>query len=75
MSGDSALYAVPDINGEGNAPVEEKFTNTPVEGVISTSGIVVYPLPEVITFKLVTTPPLTFAVAVAPFPEPPVILI
>jgi hypothetical protein len=40
--------------------------------VITTVGAEVYPLPAELRAMLVTIPPLTDAVAVAPVPPPPV---
>ena len=54
--GTSALYAVPETSGDGSDPVEVKLTKTPVDGVITTIGVVVYPLPEVTAFTSVTFP-------------------
>ena len=74
LSGASARYATPETNGDGNDPVEVKLINTPVDGEMATVGTDVYPVPDVIRLRPVTTPALTVAVAVAPLPFPPVIL-
>ena len=65
LSGVSARYAVPDTSGDGSDPVDEKFTKTPVDGVIVTVGVVVYPLPCVTIVNAVTSPENTVIVPVA----------
>ena len=47
-------------------------TNNPVDGVIVTYGLAVYPVPSVTTVIAVTLPSFTVAVAVHPLPPPPV---
>ena len=71
FNGGSALYAVPDLSGDGSVPVLANSTNTPVDGVMFTEGLDVYPVPSVTTLMLVTCPLATVAMAVAPLPPPP----
>ena len=63
--GISARYAVPATNGAGNDPVDVNAINTPVEGVIVTVGIEVYPVPVVTIFSAVTSPEMQVIVPVA----------
>jgi hypothetical protein len=56
LSGDSARYATPETNGDGNDPVEVKLINTPVDGEMVTVGTDVYPVPDVIRLRPITSP-------------------
>ncbi len=59
FNGVSARYAVPETSGDGSVPVEENVTNTPVDGVIVTVGVEVYPVPDVIRLIDITSPEKT----------------
>jgi hypothetical protein len=65
FNGVSARYAVPETSGAGNVPVDVKAMNTPVEGVIVTVGVEVYPVPAVTRFKDDTSLEATEIVPVA----------
>jgi hypothetical protein len=72
FNGVSALYAVPETSGDGRLPVDVKLIKTPVEGVIITIGVDVYPLPDVIALTRVTFPDVIVIPAfdAVPFGDP-----
>ena len=55
-NGASARYEEPCANGDGNVPVVEKDTKTPVDGLNEIVGEEEYPVPLVMIFTSTISP-------------------